>query len=89
MRQFCLLICISLFSMFQVAALSAETLQPLTIETLGTNENNGFSEEAAATDSKVLTSACGTELFNPVLSTLMVQEHPNRQFKPPRLFLLC
>jgi len=29
----------------------------------------------------------GAELFNPVLHTLVLQDHPNKQFKPPKLFL--
>jgi hypothetical protein len=28
----------------------------------------------------------GAELFNPVLPTLALQDHPNKQFKPPKLF---
>jgi hypothetical protein len=41
----------------------------------------------AATHTEVLAAAYGTELFNPVLRTLVLQDHPNKQFKPPRLFL--
>jgi hypothetical protein len=29
----------------------------------------------------------GAALFNPVFQTLALQDHPNKQFKPPRLFL--
>ena len=28
----------------------------------------------------------GAALLNPVLRTLVLQDHPNKQFKPPRLF---
>ena len=41
----------------------------------------------AATHTEVLAAAYGTELFNPVLCTLVLQDHPNKQFKPPRLSL--
>jgi hypothetical protein len=41
----------------------------------------------AATHTEVLAAAYGTELFNPVLHTLVLQDHPNKQFKPPRLSL--
>ena len=29
----------------------------------------------------------GHALFNPVFQTLVLQDHPNKQFKPPKLFL--
>jgi hypothetical protein len=38
----------------------------------------------AATHTKLLAAAYGTELFNPVLHILVLQDHPNKQFKPPR-----
>jgi hypothetical protein len=41
----------------------------------------------AATHTEVLAAVYGTELFNPVLRTLVLQDHPNKQFKPPRLSL--
>ena len=41
----------------------------------------------AAVQLKVHTTVYGTALFNPVLRTLALQDHPNKQFKPPKLFL--
>jgi len=35
----------------------------------------------------MLTALHGAELLNPVLRTLVLKDHPNQQFKPPRLFL--
>jgi hypothetical protein len=41
----------------------------------------------AAVQLGVHTTVYGTALFNPVLRTLALQDHPNKQFKPPKLFL--
>lgn len=35
----------------------------------------------------VHTAVYGAKLFNPVFQTLALQDHPNKQFKPPKLFL--
>ena len=108
MRQFCLLICISLFSsMFHAAAMPVETLHAPAAEAVAMHEHHACSEEPAASPAKscqlsghlcclgitaatrteVLTAVYGAELFNPVLRTLVLQDHPNKQFKPPRLSL--
>ena len=41
----------------------------------------------AAVQLDVRAAVYGAELFNPVLHTLALQDHPNKQFKPPKLFL--
>lgn len=41
----------------------------------------------AAVQLDVRAAMYGAELFNPVLRTLVLQDHPNKQFKPPKLFL--
>lgn len=41
----------------------------------------------AAVQLDVRASVYGTALLNPVLHTMVLQDHPNKQFKPPRLFL--
>ena len=41
----------------------------------------------AAVQLNVRATVYGAELFNPVLHTLMLQDHPNKQFKPPKLLL--
>lgn len=41
----------------------------------------------AAVQLDVRAAVYGAELFNPVLHTLVLQDHPNKQFKPPKQFL--
>jgi hypothetical protein len=41
----------------------------------------------AAVPLDVRAAVYGTEMFNPVLHTLALQDRPNKQFKPPKLFL--
>jgi hypothetical protein len=41
----------------------------------------------AATQTPLGAAPYGHALFNPVFQTLDLQDHPNKQFKPPKLFL--
>jgi len=41
----------------------------------------------AAVHTDMQTAAYGAKLFNPVFQTLALQGRPNKQFKPPKLFL--
>jgi hypothetical protein len=41
----------------------------------------------AAVQLDVRAALNGTALLNPILPTLVLQDHPNKQFKPPKLFL--
>jgi hypothetical protein len=41
----------------------------------------------AATHTPLSASVYGAALFNPVFQTLVLQDHPNKQFKPPKAHL--
>ena len=41
----------------------------------------------AATHTPLSASVYGVALFNPVFQTLVLQDHPNKQFKPPKALL--
>jgi len=41
----------------------------------------------AATQTPLGAAVYGAALFNPVFQTLLLQDHPNQQFKPPKAFL--
>ena len=41
----------------------------------------------AATHTTLSANVYGVALFNPVFQTLVLQDHPNKQFKPPKAHL--
>ena len=108
MRQFCLLICISLLSnLFHAVAMPVESFNTATVETVAAHEHHACSDApataspvkpcklaghlcclgiTAAIQLDVRAAAYGAQLFNPVFQTLALQDRPNPQFKPPKLF---